>query len=560
MRLRRRSGSGDETGSGLVPGLDPADPADPAVPDTDPDDHGSDRAAARAARTPLNRTVWVVAVVAIVALGAGILLSRFVISPAQAAAEAEPPEAGLITVPVELRTLSSDVVARGDARYDDPVSVTLETSDLGGPAVVTGAVPEVGAQLDAGSIALEVAGRPVIVLPGELPVYRTLRAGASGPDVVQLRDALHALGIDAGTSETYDATMAAAVQALYARVGYPAPAAPEGTQETLDAAEEAVTSAESALRAAESEITTAGKGASQADRIRFDNAVNQAQRDLDDAKACAAAPAPTDPETGATLPKDPCATTVAAADDALRLARQERTDGTAAPDTSAQVAARDAASKQLEDARTAREAARGEVMTPLPAGEVLFVASLPRRVDSVEVKRGSTVTGAVMTVSGATLEIEASLDRADADLLTVSQAAELLLDDAPVAATVAEIGAAASSGEGSGEGGGEGSGGSGRVAVVLQPTELTEEQRTALAGSNVRIRIPVSSTAGEVLAVPVAALTAGPGGETRIEVLRDGEEEPELVVVQTGLSAQGYAEVTSSEAPLEAGDQVVVGQ
>ena len=29
-------------------------------------------------------------------------------------------------------------------------------------------------------------GRPVIVLPGDLPVYRTLRVGVSGPDVIQL--------------------------------------------------------------------------------------------------------------------------------------------------------------------------------------------------------------------------------------------------------------------------------------------------------------------------------------------------------------------------------------
>ena len=62
--------------------------------------------------------------------------------------------------------LSSDSVARGDALYDDAVSVTLETGDLGGPAVVTGAVPVVGAEVAAGGVILEVTGRPVIVLPG----------------------------------------------------------------------------------------------------------------------------------------------------------------------------------------------------------------------------------------------------------------------------------------------------------------------------------------------------------------------------------------------------------
>src|SRR5665647_3948758 len=89
---------------------------------------------------------------------------------------------------------------RGDAIYEDPAEVMIETGDIGGPAVVTGQVPEVGANLDAGAVILEVAGRPVILLPGELPVYRTLRAGVSGPDVIQLKEALTALGIDPGSA------------------------------------------------------------------------------------------------------------------------------------------------------------------------------------------------------------------------------------------------------------------------------------------------------------------------------------------------------------------------
>ncbi|PWD52411.1 hypothetical protein C8046_06515 [Serinibacter arcticus] len=520
----------------------------------------------------MNRTVWVVAAVAVVALGAGMLLSRFVISPAQAAADAEPPEPGLITVPVELRALSSDVVARGDARYDDAVDVTVETSDLGGPAVVTGAVPEVGTQVDAGTVVLEVAGRPVIALPGGFPVYRTLRSGATGPDVIQLRDALNALGLEAGSGESYDGTVAGAVQRLYANAGYPAPAPPEGTEESLEMARESLRSATSTLASAQAALATAGAGKPQSERLQLDNAVNAAQRDLDAARACANAPAPVDPETGQTLPKEPCPTSVASAEEAVTLARAQRSEGLAAPDTSAEVASRDAAQTSLDDARDALATAELDVLTPMPASEVLFVGSLPRRVDSVAIERGSTINGPVMSISGATLEIAANLAQADADLLTAGQAAELLLDDVPIPATVAEIGAAAPTdgggdgGDGGsgdeGAGGGDGASGAaaGRSQVVLLPGELSEEQRTALAGSNVRIRIPVSSTAGDVLAVPVAALTAGPGGETRVEVLRSGEEEPELVVVTTGLTASGYAEIVSSETPLAEGDRVVVGR
>jgi hypothetical protein len=80
-----------------------------------------------------------------------------------------------------------------------------------------------------------------------------------------------------------------------------------------------------------------------------------------------------------------------------------------------------------------------------------------------------------------------------------------------------------------------------------------------LRDANVRVTIPVKSTNGKVLAVPVAALSAGPDGSSRIEVLRDGKTE--LVPVTVGLSADGYAEVRpAGDAKLVAGDQVVVGR
>src|SRR5687768_1955366 len=127
------------------------------------------------------RTIWIMAVVAVVSLAAGLGLSRLIVSPSEAAANAAPPAARPITVPVEQRVLANDVVMRGDVVYDDLVEIILETGDLGGPAIVTGGVPQVGATVDAGAVLLEIVGRPVIALTGALPVYRILRAGASGP-------------------------------------------------------------------------------------------------------------------------------------------------------------------------------------------------------------------------------------------------------------------------------------------------------------------------------------------------------------------------------------------
>ena len=61
------------------------------------------------------------------------------------------------------------MTVRGEIAYADAVEVRVDTSTLSGPAVVTGQVPDEGTELSALSVALEIAGRPVIVLPGDLP-------------------------------------------------------------------------------------------------------------------------------------------------------------------------------------------------------------------------------------------------------------------------------------------------------------------------------------------------------------------------------------------------------
>src|SRR5690606_10595958 len=94
-----------------------------------------------------HRLIWLVAGIAVLSLLAGIIVSRLVVSPAQAAADAKAPAAGLITVPVEKKVIANDVTLRGDVKYDDAVQVKVETADLGGPAVVTGQVPALGAEL-----------------------------------------------------------------------------------------------------------------------------------------------------------------------------------------------------------------------------------------------------------------------------------------------------------------------------------------------------------------------------------------------------------------------------
>ena len=517
------------------------------------------------------RTIVAMAVVAVVCLAAGLGLSRLIVSPGQAAANAAPPTAGPITVPVESRVIGNEVVLRGDVGYDDPVDLKVEVGDLGGPAVVTGQVKEVGATVDPATVVLEVAGRPVIALPGDLPTYRTLRSGVSGPDVQQLKAALRAVGLDGGdpADATYSSATAAGVRALYQKVGYESPTGGEEVTGAVRSAQEAVTSAEAGVRSAQAELASAGRpgGGSGASVAALDGAVRVAELRLSVTRTrcenAANAPQPQDPDADPagdrTAVLEACPVDIAEAEEAVNAARADRAAADAVPDTTLQRDAVRSAQDQLKSARDALAEAQSDALTPLPANEVVYLPSLPRRVDAVSVERGGVVQGKFMSVSGATVQVTATASRADAELLTPGTVGAMSVDGTDVPVTVAEVTEVeAKPDAAAGGGSGEAKAPTGdRRKVVFSVGELTPEQLASLQGTNVRVRVPVSSTDGEVLAVPLAALTAGPGGESRIEVMSGGTST--LVEVTTGLAASGYVEIADAKQPIKAGDLVVVG-
>ena len=82
--------------------------------------------------------------------------------------------------------------------------------------------------------------------------------------------------------------------------------------------------------------------------------------------------------------------------------------------------------------------------------------------------------------------------------------------------------------------------------------------------SSARIIVDVASTGGEVLVVPVAAVSLGADGTSRVEVERqpvtdDGPGLTESVEVEVGLTADGLVEIRPVGATLDEGDRVVVG-
>ena len=454
------------------------------------------------------KLVALIAGVAVASLLVGVAAMQFIVSPAELAARTKAPKPGPITAAIESIEIENTVITRGEITYADEVEAAIDASASAERPVITGHVPEVGTILKQGNIALEVAGRPVIVMPGVLPAYRSLAIGMRGPDVIQLKKALTSMGFAPGdaANDTYDGDTAAAVGALYQQVGFDPAAGGEEARDALKGAERAVRDANVA---------------------------------------------------------------VAQAEQALAEAKKAKV-----PSTIAEEAALESAWEALGDAQEALVSAQQAVQPTLPSSEVLFLDQLPRRVDSVSVKRGDILSGSPMTVSGATLTVTGTVSAQDAALLKKDQKAYYPgpdgkdLEAKVIAITPPAKGGGSTGSDGDegeqGKAGGDTAASGGRFTVVFSPGELTSAQIEALRGTNVRLRIPVASTDGEVLAVPIAALSAGSGGEDRVEILtgetKGDEPVTEVVKVTAGLAADGYVEITSTDDRIKQGAKVVVGR
>jgi peptidoglycan hydrolase-like protein with peptidoglycan-binding domain len=470
------------------------------------------------------------AIVAVVFLGLGFLLGGLVRSPAELAAETAVPPEGLITAKVEARAITSTVTARADVVFADPVEINPAAPEGVGAPVVTGQVPEVGAEVKAGDVILEVSGSPVFVLPGSFKAYRSMGPGSSGPDVAQLRAALAALGYNAGNAESkdYDKALADAVKALYQDAGYPAPGS-----ENLELAR--------AARDAGDAVVDAREARDQAAR-----AVTAAEKAVEEA---------------------PDAAAQAQAVEALEAARSALAQ----------------AERSVARAREALADAEKAAWTTMPLGAVVFVADLPRRVDQVSVAVGSDLgevgggepdpmagqpaSSAAVVLSGAEIEVTAQVASDEAALLKVGGEAQLAVGGGEVTGQIAEICPEAAAGAAT-DGGAAGEVGAGAgCAVKITVADLGEAAPEELTG-NVLVTMVVGVSSEDSLVVPVAAVSADTAGNARIEVVvgelaKDqaaADQETRVVGIVPGLTAEGMVEVKEADIELKAGDLVVVGR
>ncbi|MGH8872739.1 MAG: peptidoglycan-binding protein [Acidimicrobiia bacterium] len=522
----------------------------------------------------------------VVAAGLGWFFGSQIRSPAEAAADAEPPEPSNITVQVVEEVLSANVITRGDIVYDEPVSVALSGSFAETPEklVVTQAV-EVNAELAEGDMAVEVVGRPVFLLTGEIPMYRDLRPGATGDDVLQMEEALARMGFLLGAPDNaWDQETSAAVAAWYQAAGYRPNGVSEEDEVALRAARDRVTGAQAALADSEQALRDANAGsgeaaiaAAQAEIDAARDAWDLANIDADRANQLAAQ-AVTDAEADLAAAQEDLANGVPGADEAVAAAtaaleqaqfevgrtateQQALVDAAEARVVVAQAALSDlqrgvdtspmrrqidAARQELELAREELAQLEAELGTWLPAGEIVFLKSMPVRVDQVAVSRGSVIDGSFITVSGSELALRSSVTERDAPRVEVGMEVEIEHPETGEAIP----GVISQKADRPGTDGVAPD----RIYLEITPAELPQE----IIGTNVKVTIPVSSTGGEVLAVPAAALSATANGSTILQV-EDEDGALRTVTVEPGLAAGGLVEVTPIEGVLDEGDWVVVG-
>jgi hypothetical protein len=467
-------------------------------------------------------------------------------------------------------------------------------SSVEGAGVITELGTRVGDSVDEGAVLLVVSGRPVFALAGPSPAYRTLAPGMSGDDVLQLQNALARLGYEPDRNGEFGQATKDAVAAWYAASGFEpvwsdvSPAEVLAAKQTLDEAEAALGSAE---------ISLADVSGTESETLAAQQAVNDAQRTLDDALASkdeaitnaqiAVANAqaaydrvknepsssPGDVESAyAELVEAQTQYTAAgrrgdyavgSAADALAVAKARLKEVKAAD-------AVEAARISVANAGTARDAAADAYLAAVvesgptvALGEVVFVSTLPARVRSsvgvlgpIDSNGGDNANGdgesngwLVRLASGG-LQVATSVRSGDEGLVRVGMPVVMLDEttNSTYKGTVRSISSNTTV---------DSSGQAGREAVI-DPVEPLPD---SLAGSNLRVTATAASSDGEVLVVPLAAVSVGADGGARVSVLRSGSTTPVDVEVTAGISADGFVAVQPVGGDtLAAGDFVVVGR
>ena len=181
----------------------------------------------------------------------------------------------------------------------------------------------------------------------------------------------------------------------------------------------------------------------------------------------------------------------------------------------------------------------------VPADEVIFVANTPVRVADVVVTIGARATGPLMTVTDAIVAVDGSFRLEEARLAKAGM--HVTIDEPSLGinatGTIRRVADA------------PGTNGADGFHVYFEV--LVDGAPPGLVGASVRMTVPIESSGGKVLAVPLGALTLSADGSSRVQRNHNGALE--FVTVEPGLSANGFVSVKPLSGALAAGDMAVIG-
>ncbi|MBD0672198.1 peptidoglycan-binding domain-containing protein [Streptomyces sp. CBMA156] len=523
------------------------------------------------------RALLAVAATAAVVAGGGLGAASLIKSPAEQAADTAPPPSTLMTAGVTKQVLTQTTVVRGQVYPPTQYNVTPAAASTDITQLYVSALPvKSGDEVVNGRLLAEVSGQPLFVLEGPVPAYRDLKPGSSGPDVTELQAALERLGYGRGSDAqgTYGPGTARAVTGYYRHLGYTAPTTGAATRQAVDIARKAVEADRQAVEALKEQQAAASSGTA-AGTAAGTSTGTSAGTPAGQGGTSAPTAAGTGGATGGTT-------------------SGAQPQGAPGPGLDRQLAGARKKLSEDEDALARAEEVDGPMV---PAGEVVFLPSLPATVTAVNSSVGAPVSGPLLALTGGGLAVTGQLTPVQAAGITPGMAVEVLSETSgpggtTVKGTVAELGApttvppagrviaiggaagaAAGAGAGGTAGAGAGSTGGGTGAgapnaaggqpvAAYVPLKITpaDPLPAAFSGQNVRITVLKSSSADPVLSVPVAAVFTDAAGRTAVTRVDQGGQHT-TVPVTTGVNANGYVGVTpAGEARLAEGDQVVIGQ
>jgi hypothetical protein len=203
------------------------------------------------------------------------------------------------------------------------------------------------------------------------------------------------------------------------------------------------------------------------------------------------------------------------------------------------------AASRFDRAAAELDRALSKVGVQVPLDEIVFIPKLPVRVQEVSAAVGSAASGPVVSVTDNHLIVRSALPLQAAPL--VKPGMEVQIDEPAYGVKLKGLVEHVEQTPGT----------HGLDGYHVYLAVAVEDTALRLEGFSLRLTIPVVSTKGTVLAAPISAVSLGADGASRVTLVDDGRFA--TVIVEPGLAANGYVELSTRDEALRPGRLVVVG-